>query len=107
MARPKRPTRARTLARQARLASEKVFQARNRLIDLAPGGSEERPMDVPTASLVEPKAEAVTCPRCETPFSVETHEAVTTSHGRLRKVLAHCKACGMRRPLWFRIVAPS
>jgi RNase P subunit RPR2 len=107
MARPKRPTRARTLARKARLASERIFQARNRLIDLAAGGSEQRPIDVPTASLVEPKAEAVTCPRCETPFAVETHEAVTTAHGRLRDVTVHCKTCGFGRKLWFRIVAPS
>jgi hypothetical protein len=107
MARPKRPARARTLQRQARLASDKLFRARNRLIDLAPGGTEGHPIDVPTASLVEPKAEAVACPRCETPFTVEAHEAVTTSHGRLRHVTAHCKTCGVRRPLWFRIVAPS
>ena len=107
MARPKRPARARTIQRQAQLASDKLARARNRLIDLAPGGSEAYPADVPTASLVEPKAEAVACPRCETPFTVETHEAVTTEHGRLREVTVHCKACGTRRLLWFRIVAPS
>jgi len=107
MARPKRPTRARTLKRKARLASDKLARARDRLLDLAPGGSEERPLDIATASLVEPKAEAVACPRCETPFSVEAHEAVTTAHGRLREVTAHCKACDFRRRLWFRIVAPS
>jgi hypothetical protein len=107
MARPKRPGRARTLRRKAVLASDKLARARDRLVDLAPGGSEAHPLDVGTASLVEPKAEAVACPRCETPFTVESHEAVTTPHGRLREVTAHCKACGFRRKLWFRIVAPS
>ena len=107
MARPKRPGRARTLKRQARLASDKLARARDNLIELAAGGSEARPLDVATASLVEPKAEAVPCPRCETTFGVESHEAVTTSHGRLREVTVLCKTCGFRRKLWFRIVAPS
>jgi hypothetical protein len=107
MARPKRPARARTIQRQARVASEKLANARNRLLDLGPGGSAEHPVDVATASLVEPKAEGVSCPRCEAPFAVEAHEAVTTPQGRLRQVTVHCKTCGFRRPLWFRIVAPS
>jgi hypothetical protein len=107
MARPKRSGRARTARRKVVLASEKLTRARDRLVDLAPGGSEARPLDVATASLVEPKAEAFACPRCETAFAVESHEAVTTPHGRLREVTAHCKMCGFRRALWFRIIAPS
>lgn len=107
MARPKRPARARTLKRQAQIASDKLARARDRLLDLGPGGSAEHPFDVTTASLVEPKAEAVACPRCETPFLVEAHEAVTATTGRLREVTVHCKACGFRRRLWFRIVLPS
>jgi formylmethanofuran dehydrogenase subunit E len=107
MARPKRRIRARTLERQARVASEKLFLARNKLIELAPGGTQARPIDVPTAALVEPKAEAVACPRCGEPFAVESHEARTSAHGRLREVTVLCKFCATRRSLWFRIVAPS
>ena len=107
MARPKRRTRARTLERKARLLSDKLYRARDKLIDLAPGGTEARPIDVPTAALVEPKAEAVACPRCGEPFAVESHEARTSVHGRLREVTALCKFCGVRRLLWFRVIAPS
>jgi DNA-directed RNA polymerase subunit RPC12/RpoP len=107
MARAKRPPRLRTLERRARLLDEKLVRTRNQLLDLAPGGSEARPFDVPTAAVVEPKARAVRCPRCNELFFVEAHEAHTDEHGRLREAKLRCKSCGERRSLWFRIVAPS
>jgi hypothetical protein len=78
-----------------------------KLMDLEPGGSPERPLDVATAALVEPKARSVPCPRCEDPFDVEAHEAHTDTHGRLREAKLRCRTCGLTRSLWFRIVAPS
>jgi uncharacterized protein with PIN domain len=107
MARPKRPVRARTALRRARTQDEKLVRARGKLIDLAPGGTPERPIDVPTSAVVEPKASAVRCPRCDEPFVVEAHEASTTEHGRLREAKLRCKSCGKERSLWFRVVAPS
>src|SRR5262245_20615020 len=107
MARPKRPVRARTVERRARVASDKVTRARAKLLDLAPGGSETHPIDIPTPSLVEPKAGGIACPSCDEPFEVEAHEAHTNEHGRLREAKLRCKLCGMRRSLWFRVVAPS
>ena len=76
-------------------------------MDLEPGGMPERPLDVPTAALVEPKARAVRCPRCEEAFDVASHEAHTDVHGRLREVGLRCRNCGLERTLWFRIVLPS
>ncbi len=107
MARPKRPVRGRTALRRARTENEKLVRARDKLIDLAPGGTPARPIDVPTSAVVEPKASAVMCPRCDEPFFVESHEAVTTEHGRLREAKLRCKTCGRERSLWFRVVAPS
>jgi len=107
MGRPKRPARARTVARRAVIADEKLVRARNKLIDLAPGGTEAHPIDVPTPAVVEPRASAVLCPRCDEPFAVEEHEATTSAYGRLREAKLVCKTCGTRRSLWFRIVAPS
>jgi uncharacterized protein with PIN domain len=107
MARPKRPVRARTALRRARTEDEKVVRARDRLIELAPGGTPGRPIDVTTSAVVEPKASAVRCPRCDEPFVVESHEAVTNEHGRLREAKLRCKTCGRERSLWFRVVAPS
>jgi hypothetical protein len=93
--------------RRARLLDEKLAIARDRLLDLEPGGSEERPIDVSTASLVEPKARAVRCPRCDEPFDVERHEARIVGDARLREAVLRCRACGTARSLWFRVIAPS
>jgi hypothetical protein len=104
VAKPKRAPRARTVARRQRLADDKLVRARMKLMDLEPGGTPERPIDVSTAALVEPKARAVACPRCEEPFGVESHEAHTDDRGRLREVSLRCRNCATTRKLWFRIV---
>lgn len=104
MAKPKRASRARTVARRLRLADDKLVRARMKLMDLEPGGTPERPMDVSTAALVEPKARSIPCPRCEEPFGVESHEAHAGGHGRLREVALECRNCGTTRKAWFRIV---
>lgn len=107
MARRKRPLRARTVARRLRIADEKLVRARHKLLDLEAGGSARRPVDVTTASLVEPNAKAVRCPRCDEPFELESHEAHSDERGRLREARLRCRVCGDRRSVWFRIVAPS
>jgi hypothetical protein len=90
-----------------RLADDKLVRARMKLMDLEPGGSPERPIDVTTAALVEPKARSVPCPRCNEPFGVEAHEAHADDHRRLREVMLRCRSCGTTRSSWFRIVQPS
>jgi len=105
--RPKRPPRRRTVARLARAASEKLVTARRKLLDLEPGGSETRPLDVATPAVIEPRARTVHCPRCDEPFDVAAHEAEVGGHGRLRRVTLECRHCGEGRALWFRVNAPS
>ncbi|HEY3495214.1 MAG TPA: hypothetical protein VGK73_11030 [Polyangiaceae bacterium] len=107
MARAKRPPRLRTVQRKVQLADEKLVRAKNKLMDLEPGGSQTRPLDVSTPALVEPKAKALRCPRCDEAFELESHEAHAGGSGRLRETKLRCRVCGMRRSLWFRIVAPS
>lgn len=107
MARNKRVPRPRTLERKLRLADEKLVRSRLKLMELEPGGSEARPIDVSTSALVEPKARAFRCPRCDEPFEVASHEAHTGNHGRLREAKLRCKSCGLERSLWFRVIAPS
>jgi hypothetical protein len=107
MARPKRPPRQRTVVRRAKLLDEKLVRARNRLLDLEPGGSETRPIDVSTPAVIEPRARSLHCPRCDEPFDVESHEARTIGHERLREAVLRCRVCGAGRSLWFRVVAPS
>jgi hypothetical protein len=107
MSRAKRSPRARTLVRELSRADDKLVRAKSKLLDLEPGGTEAHPLDVTTAALIEPKAKSVECPRCNTPFALESHEAHADGHGRLRETKLVCRRCGGRRSLWFRIVAPS
>ena len=87
------------------LVSEPLARARTQLFELDPGGSRARPVEVTTASVIEPKAENMLCPRCDGHFAVEEHEA--HAQGRLRELKVACRHCGARRSLWFRINAPS
>jgi hypothetical protein len=76
-------------------------------MDLEAGGTQAHPLDVGTAALIEPKAKAVRCPRCDVPFALDSHEAHAGAHGRLRETKLRCPTCGLSRSLWFRIVAAS
>ncbi len=105
MARQKRPPRPRTLERKQRVLSEKLAEARRKLLDLEAGGSPGRPIEVGTPSVIEPMATSVHCPSCDEPFEVESHEAHVDGHTRLREARVHCRACGEHRSLWFRVNA--
>jgi hypothetical protein len=107
MARPKRPPRARTVTRKAARASDKLTEARMKLLDLEPGGSPERPLEVGTPAVIETKARALPCPRCEEPFELVAHEAHTRGGRRLRETKLRCRVCGLTRSLWFHVSEPS
>jgi hypothetical protein len=89
----------RTLARSA----EKLARNRERLATLEPGGSAERPVEVESASQIEPHALSTACARCEGPSRLEEHAAETVNGERLRVARLTCARCGARRAVWFRI----
>jgi hypothetical protein len=103
----KRTERARTQRRAKARQLEKLSSQRERLLSLEPGGSRERPIDVSSASLVEPRAAAVHCPRCDEPFRVEAHNAPSSEGMRLREALVRCARCGLQRSVWFRLTGPA
>jgi hypothetical protein len=107
MAQRKRPQRTRTLRRAVGRASDKLASQRDRLFLLEPGGAPERPIEISSPALVEPKARGLSCPRCEVPFHVEAHRAPTAFGVRLREAQVYCPRCGVRRSLWFRLVGPA
>jgi hypothetical protein len=84
-------------------ASEKLARDRERLARLEPGGDAARPVEVESASQVEPHALALTCLRCGAPNRLEGHAAVTVEGDRLRRVDLACPRCGARRSVWFRL----
>jgi hypothetical protein len=96
-------SRPRTKHREAARTLDKLQTARQRLFELEPGGSPERPLRVSSAAVVEAHAESVPCPRCEGKQDVVEHVAVTIKGARLREARLHCRQCGSKRSLWFRI----
>jgi len=100
MPKPKRP---RTARREAAREFSKHAKDRERLFALEPGGSEGRPIEVETPSVIETRARSVPCPRCEGEHEVLEHAAVTTERGSLREARLRCRSCGSRRSIWFRL----
>jgi hypothetical protein len=84
-------------------AADKLARDRERLARLSPGGSPDNPIEVTSASLVEPRARSMPCPRCEGEPLVEEHTAIVVDDRRLRVARTACKACGSRREIYFRI----
>ncbi len=92
-------TERRILAREM----DKLARRKEKLAELSPGGAPERPLDVESASLVDPMARSATCLHCEGPLHLDEHAAVPFEGEMLRVARAHCPSCGARRELWFRI----
>jgi RNase P subunit RPR2 len=99
----KRKPTARNLRRETARAGEKLARDRERLARLEEGGTAARPIDVESASQIEPHAQSVTCLRCQGPVRLEEHAAPTIEGERLRLVRLACARCGTRRDMWFRI----
>lgn len=99
----------RALRRLKAREDAKLTKARVRLAELEVGGTPARPIEVSSASVVEPHAKSMPCAACgELTTRVEDHAAVTwtTPNGeerRLRGVRVSCGQCGFVRPIYFRL----
>jgi hypothetical protein len=93
--------------REQNRAALKLARARQRLFQLQAGGSPERPIEVESASLVEPRATAVRCPTCSGNVALEAHEAITVEGKRLRRAELRCRHCATSATLYFRLVQPA
>lgn len=98
-----RASRERTQRRVDERAARALADDRERLFQLEPGGSPERPIDVSSASVVEAHALSVRCPRCDGPHELREHLATTVSGVRLREVRLACRQCGSPRRLYFKL----
>ena len=87
-----------------------------KLAALEPGGAPDRPIEVSSASIIEPHAASMICAACgSSGVRVEEHVArsIEAAGGaparRLRVVHVLCQRCGTRREVFFRIgtVLPS
>jgi predicted Zn finger-like uncharacterized protein len=92
--------RKRTAQRERERALRKLVRDREKLAALSPGGSEQRPIHVTSASVVEVRVSHLTCPQCEGAYRVKEHSSPASG---IRKVDVVCVLCGTPRTLWFRI----
>jgi hypothetical protein len=103
----RKPTSQRADRREAARDAEKLAKVRARLAALEPGGSPDRPREIPTASLVEVEAASTRCLRCGGPVRVEEHTVVRHEQGLLRAADVSCTLCGRHRRLYYRLHEPS
>ena len=100
--------RARTERRATQRAEEKLVRQREKLATIEPGGAPDRPIDVSSASVIEPQARAHACARCGAgALRVTEHEARELAGRRLRVVRLACPQCGAARVLYLHIVLAS
>jgi DNA-directed RNA polymerase subunit RPC12/RpoP len=95
--------RARAERRQLDRDARKLIEARERLARLEPGGDPSRPIEVPSASVLEVRALGHRCLACDAELRVHEHRAQRD----LRELELACKQCGRRRLLWMRVSLPS
>ncbi|MCW5808154.1 MAG: hypothetical protein KIT31_37740 [Deltaproteobacteria bacterium] len=81
-------------------------QRNSRELLASAGGSPQRPMVVPSASVIEGRAARSPCPHCGPDFEARVIEH-TRPAPRLRRVDIACRQCSLPRTLWFTIAAPE
>jgi hypothetical protein len=96
--------RKRTEQRERARAMRKLVRDREKLAALSVGGSEDRPIQVTSASVVEVRVRHLSCPQCEGEYKVKEHRSPASG---IRSVDVTCQMCGVSRTLWFRIVSPD
>ena len=94
--------RKRTEQRERARAARRLVRDRERLAALSVGGSEDRPIQVDSASVVEVRVRHLACPQCGGEYRVKEHRSPSSG---IRSVDVTCQLCGVSRTLWFRIVS--
>jgi hypothetical protein len=106
--RPGKPSRPRTERRAAERDARELVRARERLAALEPGGSPARPIDVPSAAVIDGRARATPCIQCGGELRVEDDAAAFVDGRAQRVVNTRCVSCHAPRLLHFRLpAAPS
>jgi len=97
--------RSRTERREAARDAVKLARTRLRLAALEPGGTADNPVEVTSASVIEPHASSMPCASCGE-LGVRVEEHVARPEPRLRVTHVLCPRCGVRREVFFRIGSP-
>ena len=101
----KKKASARNLKREADRNTVKLRRDVERVERASAGGSEDRPIEIVSASLVDVLAVADPCPLCGGELRLESHDAETLGEKRLRVARVVCKMCRSPWERFYRIVA--
>jgi hypothetical protein len=96
--RRKRPERTERRARER--AARRLVRDRERLAELLPGASAERPLEVDSPAVIELRALAQRCPQCDGTYALDEHRSASPG---LRVVAVTCRDCKVSREIWFRL----
>jgi len=96
----KRPER--TAKRERERAARQLVRDREKLASMVAGGSQQRPIVVPSSAVIEGRVRAMPCPQCEGELRVGDHRSAGAG---MRAVDVRCQQCAAPRTLWFRIVS--
>lgn len=94
--------RSRTVRRQLERDQKKLEEAKLKLALLEPGYRSDRPLEVESASQIEPHVRGMVCPACDVGYQVVEHRA--TARGRT--VRARCAQCGRSPEIHFVLRSP-
>jgi hypothetical protein len=94
--------RKRTEQRERARAMRRLVRDREKLAAMSVGGSEQRPIHVTSASVVEVRIRHLACPQCGGEYRLREHRSPASG---IRSVDVTCQLCGVPRTLWFRIVS--
>ncbi len=84
-------------------ARSKLSRDLERLFQIGPGGSPERPLAIVSPSEVEVQARSIPCPICDGELKVEEHTAETVGTARLRVAKVVCTVCRAPRAIYFQL----
>lgn len=82
-------------------AARQLVRDREKLAELSAGGAQDRPIAVPSSSVIDVRINAMPCPQCAGELRIEDHRSAGAG---LRDVAVRCRMCGVARVVWFRIV---
>lgn len=84
-------------------AQQKLLEQKRRLAQLEPGGAVANPIEVSSASQIEPRAASMRCLACDGALRVTEHTAETYDTRRVRVVRLRCAQCATERVVFFRL----
>ena len=84
-------------------SARQLVRDKQKLADLSPGGSAERPIEVVSSSVIPVRAASMPCPLCEGKLRIVEETAESRD---LRAVHMSGAQCGAPRVVWFVIRAP-